>query len=363
MPEIHMDAPASVIVDAHLDVAYNAVTLQRDLGRPVDEIREHERHHSTTDPGAGTCTVSWPALRDGRVAIIGGSLFVQPARKSRPVPTATYRTAEEAHSLGAQQLDYYHRMSDERDDVALVLDTGDLDRTLASWDTEDPAVGVFVVMEGADPIREPDEVGWWIERGVRGIALAWASGSRYAGGNANPGPLTDEGEVLIRLMADHNLLLDVSHLWEDALYRVLDRYPGPIVATHANPRAFVDMPRALADDVIRQIGEREGVVGVVAYNRMLSTGWRPGDPRVPLNKLVEAIDHICQVTGHAGTVGLGSDLDGGFGREAVPEGLDSVADLPKIGALLGERGYSPSDTAAILSGNWLRVMRRVLEAF
>jgi membrane dipeptidase len=360
MPETP-DAP-TLIVDAHLDIAYNAVVLRRDLTSEVDEVRSRERKKAPIDPRAGTCMVTWPALREGRVAIVGGSIFVEPEAKSQVQTTPTYRSPEEAHDQAVQQLDYYRRTADELDYVRLLETEGDLDEVLASWQTDDPVVGLFVVMEGADPIRDPGELGWWVERGLRGVGLAWAAGTRYAGGNGRPGPLTDEGEALTHAMADYNLMLDISHLWEDAASTVLDRYPGPIVATHANPRAFLDSPRMLSDDTILRVAEREGVIGIVAFNRMLDRDWRPSAPRTPLSRMVEAIDHVCQITGTAQCVGIGSDLDGGFGRDSTPAGLASVADLGKIGDLLRERGYDESYTESILHGNWLRIMRGVLSA-
>lgn len=352
-----------VMVDAHLDVAYNAVALGRDLNLPIEDIRRVEKTRPPADPAVGVAMVSWPALVEGRIAVIGGSLFVEPWVKSRQQLGPTYRTPDEAHDQAARQLDYYRRIEDERDDVAIIATAADLDAVLQSWETEHPVTGVFVVMEGADPIRDPGELRWWLDQGLRGIGLSWAAGTRYAGGNANPGPLTDEGEALTLAMADANLLLDVSHLAEAALTRVLDRYPGPVVATHANPRTFVDSPRSLSDDTIRRIAEREGVVGMVAYNHMLDARWRPGEPRLPLARLVEMIDHVCQVTGQADFVGIGSDLDGGFGQASTPEELDSVADLGKIAGLLRERGYEEADVRAIVRGNWLRVMRAALAAF
>jgi len=363
MPEKEPATPRPLIVDAHLDIAYSAVVLGRDLAADVQELRDSERRHPPLDPGAGTATVSWPALVDGRAAVVGGSIFVDPATKAHTKATATYRDPEEAHQQGLTQLDYYRRVSDERDDVRLVTDGDALDEILGSWDTGQGMVGVFVVMEGADPIRRPDELHWWVEHGLRGVGLAWGAGTRYAGGDHNPGPLSDEGRALVDAMADYNLLLDISHLWEDGAAQVLDRYPGPIVATHANPRAFVDIPRLLSDDMIRRLADRGGVIGVVAYNRFLDPQWYPGRPRVPLARLVEAIDYICQTVGSAAAVGIGSDLDGGFGLESAPAGLGSVADLYKIGGLLRERGYGASDIEAILSGNWLRVMRASLAAF
>jgi len=351
-----------ILVDAHLDLAYNAVVLGRDLLRSVGEIRHLEA--ATPSPGGptGTCMTTLPALLEGRVAIVGGSLFVAPDFKGSREPQP-YHTPQEAHHYAVIQLDYYRRLSDENERVTLLTTLTDMEAVLASWDTEQPQLGIFVVMEGAEPILTPGEVDWWVERGLRGVGLTWSMGTRYAGGNASPGPLTDDGRRLLAAMADHNLLLDLSHLWEDAAYEALDRYPGLVAATHANPRAFVNRPRMLSDVLIRQIADRDGVIGVIPFNRMLDEDWRPGDARLPLTRLVEVIDHICQITGDVRFAGLGSDFDGGFGREAVPEGVESSADLGKLAALLAERGYADADVVAIMSGNWLRLLHRVLSDF
>lgn len=351
---------ANIIVDAHIDMAYNAVVIGRDLLRPVAEIRAEEIDTPPLSALSGTNLVSLPNLIKGQIAIVGGSIFVAPAYKSWQQEPQVYRTVDEAHTQGVVQLDYYRRLADAQEQVCLLQTGRDLDEAVTSWDTPQPRLGIFIVMEGAAPIREFDELEWWVERGLRGIGLTWSAGTQYAGGSSNPGLITDEGRKLLDAMADYNLMLDVSHLWEEAAYEALDRYPGPLVATHANPRAFVDTPRQLSDDVIRCIAARGGVVGVIPYNPMLKAGWREGEPRLPLSRLVEAIDHICQITGHAESVGIGSDFDGGFGRESVPMELDSVADLSKIEVLLRERGYAEADITGILRENWLRVMRDVL---
>ncbi len=363
MVENEPTQPTHPIIDAHLDLAYNAVVLKRDLSQSVIEIREQERQHPPADPEAGICMVSWPDLLKGGIAVVGGSIFVEPARKSHPRMTSTYHTPDEAREQALAQLEYYRRVSDEREDVTLVLTELDLETALTSWGSDTPSTGVFVVLEGADPILHTGELGRWVEQGVRGVGLTWSAGTRYAGGNANPGPLTDEGMALLKAMADYHLLLDISHLWEAAVYQVLDRYPGPIVATHANPRAFFDSPRALSDTIIHDLADRGGVVGIIAYNRMLNAAWRPGDPRLPLTRLAEALDHVCQLTGHASAVGIGSDLDGGFGLAAAPDSIASVADLHHVGTLLIDRGYAESDVQDILCNNWLRVMRQSLEVF
>ncbi len=351
----------TLLVDAHLDMAYNAVVLGRDLQQPVSEIRRQEQQHPLPDARAGTSTVSIPALLAGRVAVIGASLFVAPEIPRFAQPQV-YRTADEAHQQALAQLDYYRRLA-ETDTVTLLEDEAALDAVLLRWAEGQPHLGLFVVMEGADPIRTPAELPWWVERGLRGVGLAWAMGTRYAGGNGRPGPLTADGEALLDAMAEYNLLLDLSHLWEEAAYAALGRYPGPLCATHANPRAFVDSPRSLSDALIRRIAKRDGVVGVVPYNRMLVSGWQPGEPRPPLERVAEVVDYICQLTGSAAHIGIGSDMDGGFGMESLPETLDSITDLGRLGELLTTRGYSSADVTAILGENWLRVLRAALAAF
>ncbi len=353
-----------MIVDGHMDLAYNAVVLGRDLLQPVEVIRAREQVTPPLGKGAGMCMATIPTLLEGQVGVVGASLFVAPAWRAWSHEPLVYHSLDEAHAQAMAQLDYYHALQ-EKAPVRVLTSAAALEAVLDSWQGNgQPLLGLFVVMEGADPIRTPDELGLWVERGVRGVTLAWASGSHYAGGNAYAGPLTAEGKVLLRGMAQYGLLLDVSHLWMTNVYEVLELYEGPIAATHANPRAFVpDSPRQLSDDVIRRLAQRDGVVGVVPFNRMLEPGWTEAMPRTPLTRVAEVIDHVCQLVGSARHVGLGSDMDGGFGREAVPEGLESAADLPRLGQLLAERGYAPADVEAILCGNWLRVMRAVLRHF
>ncbi len=350
----------SMLVDAHLDIAYNVLAAGRDFNLPVAEIRRQEKAASSMEEPRGTCMVSLPAMLGGHIAVAGASIFVPPPKRSRRHDPSAY---QEAHEQAVAQLDYYRRLADEDERVDLLRTVADLEQVLQAWEAGAARLGIFIVMEGADPIREPAELAWWVERGLRGVGLAWMAGSRYAGGNANQGPITDEGHSLLNAMADYNLLLDISHLWIDAAYEALDRYPGPIVGTHATPAAFVDTPRSFSDDLICRMADRGGVMGIMPVNAMLDPLWRRNDPRLPLERFVQAIDHVCQVVGHAECVGLGSDLDGGFGRESVPLGLETIADLGKIEALLLERDYRASDVTAILSGNWLRVMREVLAGF
>jgi membrane dipeptidase len=348
------------IVDAHEDIAWNALVLGRDVRLSALETRRLEEETDIPQIG-GLCMVGLLEWLSGGVAIVFGTIFVAPARRGSPEPH-TYTTAEEAHALGQAQLDFYHRLADGCDQIALVGSRADLDTVLASWENDAPQVGIIPLMEGADPIREPAEAEMWFERGVRLVGLSWQTGSRYAGGNAAPGRLTDAGRELLAVMADLGLILDVSHLAEESFSEAVDRFEGRIVATHANPRARVPGPRQLSDGMIRRLAEREGVIGIVPFNGFLQPGWTKGDAKdaVTVADVAAAVDHVCQVVGDAAHVGLGSDFDGCFGAESVPAEIDTVADLARIGPALGELGYGDENITAILEGNWLRLLRAVL---
>lgn len=351
-----------IVVDAHEDIAWNALTFGRDILRSARETQRLEEmgeapHHN------GRCMLGLPEWLEGGVAVVFGSIFLAPAHRALGLwDREVYLDKEEAHRRASAQLDYYHRLAERSDRIVLIGGVEDLEGVLASWKGETPRVGIVPLMEGADPIRQPAEVEEWHRRGVRLVGLAWAAGSRYAGGNQGPGPLTDAGRQLLEAMAEVGMVLDLSHLAEESFWEAVDRYEGPVVATHANPRAFVPTPRMLSDEMIQAIAERDGVIGIIPCNRFLKKGWAPSDGKgaVTLQDVAAAIDHVCQVVGDAAHVGLGSDFDGGFGAESTPEGIETVADLKKVAWALEERGYAEGDIAAVMGGNWLRLLRAAL---
>jgi membrane dipeptidase len=193
---------------------------------------------------------------------------------------------------------------------------------------------------------------------VRIVGPAWRA-SRYCGGTGQPGPLTDLGHELLEVMADFNVILDLSHMAEEAYLDAVERYEGQIIASHSNPRRFCESDRHLSDDMIRRLAERDGVMGIVLYNAFLTNGWDKHQ-RLPFHIVPDAIDYVCQLTGSAAHVGLGSDFDGGFGVESIPQGLDTTTDLLLISDVLRERGYAEDDIDAIMHGNMLRKLRQAL---
>lgn len=359
-----------LIVDAHQDLAWNGLTYGRDYSRSALETRAAEAGGLAVHCNGNTL-LGLPEYLRGQVAVVFGTLFAPPAtNRTAACETRGYGDAEEAHQLYAEQLDYYNRLSDEHERFRLIGSRGDLEAVLASWQDVDESarrVGIVPLMEGADGIREPGEAAWWQERGVRVVGLAW-TGTRYAGGTGAPGPLTPEGRRLVSVLAELGLILDLAHASDEAYLEALDRFDGTVVCSHANVRALMkgfDRPeRMLSDDMIVRLAEAGGVIGVVPYNRFLRAGWTTTSRReeVTLDDVIAHIDYICQLTGSARHVGVGSDFDGGFGVERVPAGLDTVADLQKLGPALAARGYSPADAEAILAENWLGVLRRGLPA-
>lgn len=159
-----------------------------------------------------------------------------------------------------------------------------------------------------------------------------------------------------------NIILDATHLCDDAFWDALDSFNGPVWASHNNCRALVNHNRQFSDDMIKVLIERGAVIGAALDAWMIVPHWSrgistPEGMHCNLDKVIDHIDHICQVAGNASHVAIGSDLDGAFGREQCPYDLHTIADLQTMPLLLQKRGYSNLDVEHILYGNWLRFLR------
>lgn len=355
----------SLIVDAHEDIAFNMHVFGRDYTNSALAIRQRETR-TPIPTHNGNALLGKAEWLLGHVGVIFATLFAVPARHAPAAwDTQPYHDEREAYARASAQLDSYYRLAERDETFRLIGTQADLDAVLETWaegrDLPDRRIGLVPLMEGADPIIEPEQVEEWFERGVRIVGLAW-EGTAYAGGTHEPGPLTPAGYQLLEVMADLGMILDLSHLAEEAYYQAVESYEGVTIASHSNPRRFLPTSRGLSDDMIRRLAERGGVVGIVPYNRFLKPGWQRGDPRqeVPLAAVVDAIDHVCQVTGSVEHVGIGSDFDGGFGVEHVPPEIDTVADLQKLGDPLAGRGFTPDQIDQIFAGNWQRILRQGL---
>ena len=377
------NSPDRLIIDAHLDLAYNALVWRRDLRRAACFTREQEAG-TAAQKHNGYATVGWPDLVRGRVGIVFGTIFCQPGTHQMSPYEVTYETPEEAHEQGMAQLDFYRRWEEQEPArVKLIGNKRDLEEIVGEWLTGDGGretakpssvaasapprppslhrrIGIVPLMEGADPISEPKELERWYEKGVRIVGPAWDS-TRYAGGTWQGGGITRLGRELLEMMAQFNVVLDVSHLSHRSLFDALDLFEGQhVIASHSNPHRFINTERHLPDQAIERIAERGGVIGVVLFNKFLKRDWDGKKRDVSLDEVVRAIDHVCQVTGSADHVGIGSDFDGGFGAEATPREINTARDLHKVGDELLQRGYQADHVAQILHGNWLRMLRAAL---
>jgi membrane dipeptidase len=359
-----------LIVDAHADIAYNMLKYGRDYTRAAEVTRRLEAGSETVLDNEDTL-LGWPDYQRGQVAVIFSTIYATPVRWHKSGNhLQVYRTFDEAHKLYREQLLTYHRMTDSAPDkFRLVASVRDLDLVLGHWQNPSPEhghpVGMVVLMEGAEGIRDLSELEEWYELGLRLIGPAWA-GTRYSGGWREPGPLTSDGRKLLSAMADYNFILDLSHMDEKAAMEALDIYRGPIVGTHGNCLSLMpntDSNRHFSDRILEGIIERDGVVGVVPYNPYLKVGWTVGKNKreeVSFRHVADHLDHICQIAGDALHAGIGSDFDGGFGLQSVPPEIDTVADLQNLVSLLQARGYSETDIANILGSNWITRLKRDL---
>ncbi len=358
-----------LIVDAHQDLAWNMLTFGRDYSQSIAETRQRE-NGSYIIENNGDTTISWQEYQRGHIAVVFATLFAAPARvKVAEWDTQVYANTQEAYKVYSGHLDAYERMFDKHPDKFTPIRTkAELEALLAKWDVADqPApTGLVTLMEGADGVRNIDELEEWWDRGVRIIGPAWMA-TRFCGGTREPGPLTNEGRELLEAMAPLGFTLDLSHMaWEAAL-QALDLYEGPVIASHANALKQVKngtMNRFLTDEIIEGILQRNGVIGIVPFNRFLIQGWKNKDSRsdCSIDMVAAQMDYICQKAGNAFHVGFGTDFDGGFGLQQIPEGLDTIADLQLVVPLLQARGYSENDISAIMGGNWIRTLRRNLPA-
>lgn len=360
-----MAFPRSIIIDGHEDISINALPEGRDYLTSAQAIRQVEADAGFENPN-GTCMLGLDDWLRGGVAIIVATIATIPRSHANP-GELSYPTIEGAHQQALAHLDFYRRWASTHRQIELVRYSAQFDAVLETWRESNAPVssrriGLILMMENADPIREPQEVAWWAEQGIVMVGPAWHD-NRFTGDTKSGRPLTPLGRQLLSEMDHFGVALDLTHMSEAACLEALERFEGAVAATHAHSRRTVDLDRLLSDQVIEGIMARDGMIGVLPINWALDPEWERGrDKRcVTLAKVVDAIDHVCQIAGDASHVGIGSDFDGGQGSEAVPAELDTIADLPRLADALKSRGYSDVDVSNIMVGNWAHFLRRQIE--
>ncbi len=335
--------------DAHLDLAYLAETGRDMHAAPSDARGRHQ-----------PVAVTLPALAEAGVGVCLGTIFTEPVDPNDPQRETGAFAYDDGDALGAwragmRQLKLYQAWQN-----AGLISTMPTRGTPAP--PSDAPLRLGVLMEGADPIETPEQLDEWADAGVVAIGLTWARRSRYAGGNATPmnDPhvgLSTLGRELIPRIDARGIVHDLSHLSQRATDELLGLTDAVVIASHSNARLLMGghddqaTQRHLADTTIREIARRGGVVGINLLSDFLNPRVRRGD-RAQIADVVAHIERVCELSGSRRHVGLGSDADGGFGADRLPEGINGMGDLPRILDALRASGWSDADLDGFAWRNW-----------
>jgi len=350
-------------IDAHLDLSMNAMEWNRDLRQTAHQIRQREQG-MTDKPDRAKGTVSLPDLRRGKVGLVVATQIARYVAPDNPLPG--WQSPEQAWAQTQGQRMWYEAMAEDGQ-MTPIRNLDELEDHLVLWSDNEPVddkpIGYILSLEGADSLVTVDHVQRAYDYGLRAIGPAHYGPGRYAQGTDATGPMGPMGHELLREMERLNIILDATHLSDDSFRDALDHFNGPVWASHHNCRALVDHNRQFSDDQLRELIARDAVIGGPLDAWMMVPGWvrgtsTPESTNCSLSVMIDHLDHICQLAGNANHIGIGSDLDGAFGKEQCPYDLDTIADLQKIPDLLRQRGYTDKDIANVMHGNWLRFLRR-----
>ena len=346
-----------IIIDGHLDLSWNALQGNRNLLQSVQKTRKAEKNSQSTT------TVALPEIKKANIAIAFSTLFARST--GTPSPYVDYGSVAQASGVAEGQLGYYRALEREGH-ITIIEEIALLQTHLQKWKEWDekrtgpsPPLGLVISMEGADPILGADQLEDWVKKGLRLIGLSHYGIGRYGGGTGTDEGLSSLALPLLKEMSKLGVILDLTHTSDTAFWQALEYYSGLVIASHNNCRALVPNQRQFSDQQLKAIFERDGVIGTAFDAWMLDPDWnrkKPDNSTTTLETVANHIDHVCQLAGNSHHAAIGTDLDGGFGKEQSPSDIDSIADLPRLIAILEHRGYSSIDILSIMYGNWYRIL-------
>ena len=353
------------IADMHLDLSMNALEWNRDLRQPIEEINRREAGMKDK-PDRGNATVSFDAMRKGNIGFVVATQIGRYVTRDSPLPG--WYSPEQAWAQTQGQLAWYKAM-EEDGQMVMIRTKEELDTHLTLWNNDEPndrkPIGYLLSLEGADSLVTVEYVERAYQYGLRVVGPAHYGSGRYANGTDSSGKLNDWGKSLLQKMELLGMILDVTHLNDDAFWHALELYNGPVWASHNNCRALVNHNRQFSDEMIKALISRDAVIGIALDAWMMVPGWVRGQstPRsmnCSLETAVNHIDHICRIAGNATNISIGSDLDGAFGTEQCPYDVKTITDLQKIPEILRQRGYSEKDIRNIAGLNLVQFLYKVL---
>jgi membrane dipeptidase len=351
------------IIDAHLDLSMNALEWNRDIRKPTKEINEREKGLSDK-PDRGKATVSLPDLRRGNVGLVVATQIARYVAPNNPLPG--WHSPHQAWAQTQGQVSWYKAMEDEGEMVQ-INNLSSLEKHLTLWNNNEPndkkPVGYILSLEGADSLITIQHLERAYEYGLRAVGPAHYGPGRYAQGTDATGFMGERGRALLKEIERLNIILDATHLCDDSFWEAMDHFGGHVWASHNNVRKLVNHNRQFSDEQIKELINRGAVIGAAFDAWMMVPNWirgksTPQEMSCNIEVIIDHIDYICQLAGNALHVGIGSDLDGAFGREQSPYDLETIADLQKLVALFKKRGYSEEDISNIMHANWIRFLRK-----
>lgn len=245
---------------------------------------------------------------------------------------------------------FYSELQVNQDRMEVVLNRGDIQRI-----TGLNKVAAILAVEGGEALSGDLAMLRILYRlGVRSLTLTWNGRNEIGDGvgeGETGGGLSCFGQSVVRELNNLGMLIDVSHLHERGFWHVAAISKQPFAATHANSRAVCNHIRNLTDSQIGYLAKTGGVLGLTFVPDFIAAR------DASMEKLIRHIDHLAARFG-VGCIGLGSDFDG---MDECARGLEDVTCMPRLGEELAKRGYSDTDIASIMGGNWVRLLNQVLK--
>jgi membrane dipeptidase len=352
-----------LIFDAHLDLAMNAMEWNRDYRKSIQEIREREKDMNDK-PDRGNGVVCFEELRKGNIGLVVATQIARYVAPDNNLPG--WHSPEQAWAQTQAQLAWYKAM-EEAGEMVQITNLQQLEQHLTRWNngvpTDKKPIGYILSLEGADSIVTVDYLERAYNYGLRAVGPGHYGPGRYAQGTNATGGIGQPGRALLREMERLNIILDATHLCDDSFWEAMDHFHGHVWASHNNVRALVNHNRQFSDEQLKELISRGAVIGGVMDAWMMVPEWikkvsTPLSMDCGLEKLIDHMDHICQIAGNSLHIAIGSDLDGAFGKEQSPYDIETIADLQKLPELLAKRGYTSEDINNVLHGNWLRFLRK-----
>jgi membrane dipeptidase len=227
-------------------------------------------------------------------------------------------------------------------------------------------IGLLLGFQNSNHFHSPADVAEFFELGQRVSQLTYNERNRLGSGCTDPdqGGLSEFGGAIVAAMNRQGMAIDISHCCERTSLDAIEESVKPVLITHSNCRALVHHPRCKSDAVIRAMAAKGGVIGISVLPMMLSVG-RPAT----VEDVLDQFDHVARLVG-VEHVGLGSDTDVDAidprthrtRRAYVVRGLTHITRVYELTDGLLRRGFSPTDVAGILGGNFQRALTDIWTA-